>query len=117
MSCQDNKINQTCKTSHAVCTETNLVFPEFSSLFGDACGNVNESLIDLYEIAGTIKSETDLTELESECIDFPSTPTVKNVIQLLADTICSMQEQITQLQEQNATQASQIADLQTNTCP
>lgn len=117
MGCFENKLKNNCKTSYAVCAETDLEYPAFSSHSGEECGNVNEALIDIYGILGDIKTETDLSGIESECLTAPSNPTVKNYLQLIADTICAMQEQITALQQENTTQAIQIADLQTNTCP
>ncbi len=115
MSC--DKIKHKCgKEVFAVCTKYQGDISENSELFEEECLDVQQVIEDLYTMIDDIKEEIDLTDLDNECLTLPSTPTTKNVIQLLITTICQQQEQIQSQQELIETIQGQITDLQENNC-
>jgi hypothetical protein len=92
--CKD-KIKIRCKKVDANCVnyETNL--PNFSEL--NDCVTIAETTQELYDLVGGIKTEINLTDLES-CVTLPTNPTVKNTMQTLIDFICLQQTKINALQ-------------------
>jgi hypothetical protein len=116
MECGD-KIKNRCKKVYAKCVAYESEVPSFSELTGESCLDIEQVADDLYETVGTIKEEIDLTDLTNNCLTLPGTPTVKNVIQLLINTICAQQTTIQGLQSTLTTVNQQISDLQENICP
>ncbi len=115
MSCEGS-LKQRCKKVYAKCVAYESEVPDFSGLIEDECINIEEVADDLYELVGEIKEEIDLTELENSCLTLPVDLTVKNVIQLLIDTICTQQETIETMQTTITTMQASIEDLQANIC-
>lgn len=116
MSCND-VIKVRCKKVYAKCVAYESVVPEWSALFEEECLDIEQVIDDLYESIGTVKDEIKLTELENNCLTLPVSPTVKNVIQLLINTICTQQTTIETIQATLTTMQAEIDDLQDNSCP
>lgn len=115
MSCND-KIKQRCKKGYGKCVAYESQAPEWSALFEESCLDIEQVADDLYENLGEVKEEINLTDLENSCLTLPVTPTVKNVIQLLIDTICTQKETIESLQDTITEIQQDITDLQQNIC-
>jgi hypothetical protein len=116
MGCND-QIKHRCKKVYGKCVAYELEVPEFSSLNNQDCLNIEEVAEDIYNIIGAVKEEIDLSDLENQCLTLPGTPTVKNVVQLLIDTICTQQTTIEALQETVGTMQEEITQLQEQNCP
>lgn len=96
MSCKD-RIKRRCNTVYASCVEYQGELPTFTTIEED-CVDMQEVAEDIYEIIADIKSEIDLSNLDKDCLELPTTPTVKNTIQTLIDFICLQQGTIDTLQ-------------------
>ena len=116
MSCED-KIKMRCKKGYASCINYELEVPEFSTLVGDECISIEEVAEDLYYIAGEIKTEIDLSELDEGCLELPVDNNTKKMFQYLIDIICGQAQQIENLLATQETQAQQITDLENSNCP
>lgn len=116
MGCND-QIKHRCKKIYGKCVAYEEEVPEFSSLNNQDCLNIEEVASDIYGILTSIKEDINLSDLDNDCLTLPTNKTVKNVIQLLIDTICSQQSTITTLQETVTTMQEQITDLQEQNCP
>jgi hypothetical protein len=111
-----NKIKQTCNSSmYAICVKSELIPPPYSTLVN--CFSTEEVDIDQYAILTAIKSEIDMTNITSTYGTLPVIKEVNDFIQYLVNIYGAQQLQIDALIAQNTTQASQIANLQSNTCP
>ena len=116
MSC--SKIKHNCgKEAFAKCTKYQGNVSETSALFEEECLDVEEVIEDLYTITDEIKEGIDLTALDNECLTLPTEKSVKNLIQFLITTICTLQEGLTTQQGLITTLQEQVADLQENNCP
>jgi methyl-accepting chemotaxis protein len=114
--CTD-KINRRCKVIYGACVDYQLEVPEFSNLVGEGCINIEQVANDIYEIIGGIITDSSLTETDMGCLTNPSSRTVKVVIQALIDKICEQQETITEITGQIATIEEQITNIQEQNCP
>lgn len=115
--CED-KIRLSCppNSPFANCVKTEVTPPTFSTLT-TTCNSVQEIEVDMYALIGGIKLEIDLSAITTTCGTLPVLKNVKTLIQYLVSRDCAQQVQIDALIAQNATQASQIANLQPNVCP
>lgn len=116
MSCNDT-IKARCKKVYGKCVAYESAVPEWSALFEEECLDIEQVVDDLYDSIGIVKEEIDLIDLENNCLTLPVTPTVKNVIQLLIDTICTQQTIIEGMQTTIIAMQQSISDLQENICP
>lgn len=117
MACNDNIQSNCTRKNYAVCIEMDGDIPEFSSLSDDTCINLQEVADDVYQLIGGIKTDSDLSELESQCFSLPTEKTIKNFILMLMTKICTLEERIETLENSQETQDTQIADLQNDICP
>jgi hypothetical protein len=109
------KNKHACGTkNYATCIEYQGTLPEFSVL--EDCVDLEETTEELYTLIGEIKEEIYVTAVTS-CETLPVEKTVKTLIQFLLDRDCAQQEQIDSLLETIATMQEQITDLQEGTCP
>ena len=98
----NNSVKQTCgSTTYATCVSYESELPEFSEL-GD-CVDLEQTTAELYELVGTIKEETDLSELGNSCLDYLLDDNdkiiVKNVLLKFEEKICELQDRILELEE------------------
>lgn len=115
MACGD-KVNLRCGAiQYSVCIKYEGELPEYSEL--DECANLEQTTEELYSLITEIREDSDLSELEAECLTLPTDRTVKSVMQVILDKICAMQDIIDSQQEQLDIQEQQIIDLQENNCP
>lgn len=65
-----SKIKHTCtgNLQYSTCVQYELELPEFSEL-GD-CVSIEDTTNELYNLVGEIRTETDLSELGNECLDY-----------------------------------------------
>lgn len=111
-----NKIKQTCGDfTYAKCTKYKGTLSEHSLLSEDDCLDIEMVAEDIYTLIDNIKEDINLDELENTCITFtePKTPSsvitqmysklceLQSLVESQADLIETMQEQITNLQENN----------------
>lgn len=115
MSNCNDKIKHRCKKVYSDCVSYDKDLHEISELTD--CISIADTTEELYNLIGEVKTDIDLTDLESECLTLPTDRSVKNMFQFLFNTICTMKEEIETLQEDLTTAQEQIQDLQTNTCP
>jgi len=98
-----NKIKNTCsEKNYATCIYYELAIPEISSLTGD-CITLEETTQDLYEIAGGIKSEIELSELGNNCLAYvqdSGKTLVKNVLLKYEEEICLLKDKVSNLEDQ-----------------
>lgn len=114
MACGD-KTNLRCGTiQYAVCVKYEGELPEYSEL---ECANIEETTEELYNLITEIKEQTDMSQLEADCINYPTERTVLNVLQAMQDFICTQAQTITDMQAQMEVMEQQIIDLQEGTCP
>lgn len=115
MACGD-KVNLRCSSPivYSVCVKYEGELPDYSEL---ECANTEETTEELYSLITEIREDSDLSELEAECLTLPTDRTIKSVMQVILDKICAMQDIIDSQQEQLDIQEQQIIDLQENNCP
>ena len=114
MSGCNDKIKTRCKKVDANCTYYGTTLPGFSEL--EDCITIAETTEELYNLVGEIRAEINLTDLEGDCVTNPTTPTVKNVIQMLINKICNQQTEINNQRDLIETIQQQITALQESTC-
>lgn len=116
MSC--DKINLRCQepkqSSKCISYEGDL--PDFSEL-EQPCTDMEQVEEEQYNLIKEIRENTDVSQLTSDCITYPTERTVLNVLQAMQDKICEMEGLIESLQQTVATQQEEIEDLQQNICP
>lgn len=115
--CED-KIKASCppNSPYAACVRTEVTIPEFSTLTS-TCNSIQEVEGDMYTLIGNIKEEINLTSITSDCETLPISKTVLTLIQYLIDNVCTQKTQIEALITQNAAQALEITQLQSQVCP
>lgn len=113
MGCND-KIRQRCQKVEDVCVNYNGTLPQWTSIEDD-CVSIQDTTEDLYDKVTEILQGIDLTQLES-CESLPQNLTVSNLFQSLIDIICTQKFQIETLGNSVETMQQQITDLQNNIC-
>ena len=111
----EEKVSQRCKKVFASCVQYQGTLPEYSELTN--CADIQEVSQEQYELITDIKESLDLSELDSECLEAPINPTLKNWLNKLAGEICALKTLTENQAETIAEMQQQIEDLQTNTCP
>lgn len=116
MGCE-GKIKTRCgKKQYSSCILYELELPEFSELTD--CVTIEETTEELYNLVGGIKDDLNLVELEvCEGLTLPTERTILNMFQYLIDRDCAQKELIETLQETVEAMQEQITDLQENNCP
>lgn len=119
MSCKKFTKKSTCSQTFAICTKYEGTVPEeISSLSNEDCLSIEETTQDTYDILEEIKEDLNLEALRDGCITYDVEPiklldaftNIQEFICNQAETIATMQINITTLQQQ-------VADLQANNCP
>lgn len=107
-----NKIKHTCgDIIQATCVEYQTPLPEFSEITG--CPDLDATTAELYEIAGEIKEETNLSELGEKCLTYTTVEGkvfVKNALLTLEEEICLLKEEVEALKNR------QLCDIPIGEC-
>jgi hypothetical protein len=112
-----NQRKDSCSKSYAICSVYEGNIPTSSPLTEEECVSVEEVLEDLYSITTDIKEGISMTDISEGCLEFPTTPTLPEVIQLLVNEICALKEIVETQAETIETINLQIEALQENQCP
>lgn len=112
-----DKINHRCgKKQYAVCVAYESAIPEYSELSEQECVSVEETTLDLYSLITGIKNDIDVSALDLECLTLLN-PTIKTLMQLLITNVCALQTTVGAQGVLITTMQQQITDLQENNCP
>lgn len=107
-----NKIEHTCSRSYAACVEYQKPLPTFSNL--TSCASVEETIEELYEIGGDLKSEVELSALGNLCLtyvlDADGKKIVKNVLLKHEQELCALKAKIAELENR------QLCDIPITDC-
>lgn len=113
MSC--DKIKTRCgKVQYATCTKYETELPAFSTL---QCPSIEETTEELYNEVANLKDLLDFSDLNDDCLTLPTPRNPLSLIQLLIDTVCEQKNIIENMQGTIDTIQDQITDLQENNCP
>lgn len=91
------KIKYGCETAFATCLITEVVPNPQSSLVGEQCLDQEQVNDDVYEQLETIQTNSDLTELIEQCLDYVLVGGklfVKNALLKQGEEICALKEEI-----------------------
>lgn len=110
-------IDLTCGGSkqYAACVKYEGVLPQWSSL--DQCANLKETTSELYSEVESIKQNIDLSTIDLNCLTLSGEKNIKNLVQLLLDKVCILEQANTDLTNSVTTLQQQVQDLQQNNCP
>lgn len=112
-----NKVKNTCgKKVFASCTEYQGTLSDNTTIT-DECYNLEEVIDDINSLIDTLFTKVDVSGLTSTCVTLIKPKTTPNVFQALLNKVCALETTITAQAGLIATMQSQIADLQTQTCP
>ena len=105
-----------CKKVFASCVEYQGDIPSYSELYSENCVNSQEVDEDQYVLITELRNLTNVANLDFDCLTAPTTKTINTVFQALIDTICSQQAILTAQASTIETMQEQITDLQNNIC-
>lgn len=114
-----NKINKedTCpERLYASCTYYELGLSEDSLITKD-CPTIEDTTQDLYDLHDSVKDEIDVSSLGNSCITIVGDKTVKNFLIAIESKICEMGETIQSQADTIASMQTEITDLQNQNCP
>jgi hypothetical protein len=113
------KIKYTCGTrQEASCVFHNIDLPEISNITDD-CFNVDETVLDLYRIITKIKLDSDLSNLDNNCINYSIVEgelKIKNVITQQDNEICQLKTLLESQSQLIASMQQEIVALQQSIC-
>lgn len=91
-----NKVKHTCgDTVYATCVAYETLLPNFSEITD--CPDLDLTTAELYTLIGEIRTQTDLTELGQDCLDYVLVGGklfVKNALLKQEEEICALKQEI-----------------------
>lgn len=112
-----NQRKDSCSKYYAICSIYEGNVPSYSDLNEEECISLEETTQDLYSLVTEIKEDIDVTDLDFDCLTAPTTLKPVNVLQLLLQEICALKELTTTQAETIETMQESITALQENQCP
>jgi hypothetical protein len=100
MSGCNSKIKQRCGVYiYSPCVKYEKEVPAWSSLFREGCLDIEQTTEDLYNNISLIKNEIDLSNLGEQCLIYPPSYKVKDVLLKYETEICELKQKVQALEE------------------
>ena len=114
-----NKIKYTCsgEAAFAECVNFEGTVSEDSGLFDQNCLSVEQVIEDVYSMIDTINQEIDMSTLGNDCITFTEPKTVSSVVYQMYLKLCALEDTIATQAQTIATMQLEITELQDGNCP
>lgn len=117
MACDKIKKEDTCpERLYASCTYYEGGLSEDSSIVKD-CPTIEDTTQDLYDLHDSVKDEIDVSSLGNQCITIVGDKTVNNFLIAIESKICEMEEIIQSQANTIESMQAEITDLQNQNCP
>ena len=102
--------------NYASCIETQIELPEFSTLLEEECLSVEDLEEEFYTLIGELRDNTNLDELDNDCIVWTTPKTPKSALKQKYEKICELQttveEQMVLIEELQ----TKVTNLEENNC-
>ena len=111
-----DKIKNRCgKPNYAKCVDYQGDIPEWSDLEQNGCNDIEEVIEDLYSNVGDIKELLDVSTYDLDCLE--EVEDIRELFELLISEVCQLKSTVATQAETIESLQEQVTNLQENNCP